>query len=328
MATDSMYANPTGPARQMPGAGPTNGGGEKIDLHVHTLYSDDGEFPVAEILRRCQGAGATYLAIADHNTVRALPEALTLAPQFGVVAISGVELDCTYAGHNLHLLGYHFDDTMPIFAEIEADILGQEQRAAAQKIAQIEQVTGIPLPPEALATATNGSGITGEQIAEIYLARTDTPQHEILRPYLPGGKRADNPFVNFYWDYFSQGKPAYQPIRYISLEAAVALLHRAGGIAVLAHPGQNLQGDDALLAQIAATGIDGIEAYSSYHSEAEAAHFDAFAQAHGLLVTCGSDFHGKTKPAISLCGHHGDAATPRILSALKAAGVLPALAGN
>ncbi|MEF9973517.1 MAG: phosphatase, partial [Clostridia bacterium] len=128
--------------------------------------------------------------------------------------------------------------------------------------------------------------------------------------------------VNFYWDYFSQGKPAYVPIHYISLSEGVALLHKAGGIAVLAHPGQNLQGDDDFLERMLETGIDGIEAYSSYHDRTRAAMFDHIAQSHKLLVTCGSDFHGKIKPSIPLCGHRADENMPLIIAALKSKRIL------
>lgn len=83
--------------------------------------------------------------------------------------------------------------------------------------------------------------------SEIVLARGDAQQYEILRPYLPGGGKSDMPYVRFYWDFFSEGKMAYVPVHYLPLPEAVALIHRAGGIAVLAHPGQNLGGDDTLL---------------------------------------------------------------------------------
>lgn len=293
-----------------------------LDLHMHSSYSDDGEFSPKELLDLGKKAGLSCLSITDHNCVKGVSEAQSLSGQYGIRVIPGVELDCMYEGRGFHLLGYGFDYTKPVFAEIEQSILIQEQAAAKQKIRLFQSATGIPLSADEVLSGAKNGIVTGELIAEILLQRQDAPEHEQLWPYLEGGARSDNPYVNFYWDYFAQGKPAYVPIHFISLAEGVKLLHDAGGIAVLAHPGQNLQSDYAFLEQIIKTGIDGIEAYSSYHSNVEAALFDEFAQQHGLLVTCGSDFHGKTKPSIPLGGHRGEAVILRILDALKARGVL------
>lgn len=288
-----------------------------IDLHMHSHHSDDGDFSVQELLGLCAQAQVTHLSITDHNSVRAVPEALALARGMGLCVLSGVELDCTHMGRNFHLLGYHFDASRPVFDQIEQSILTQEQHAAQEKIERIQKQTGIPLAVEEVLTTAGGGVVTGELIAEILLQKEDAAHYAALSPYLPGGARADNPYVNFYWDYFSQGKPAYVPIQYLSLAEGVEILHAAGGIAVLAHPGQNLQGDYSWLDGLIKTGIDGIEAYSSYHNAQAATYFDHAAQQSKLLTTCGSDFHGKTKPSIPLCGHGAGTRMPGILEALQ-----------
>lgn len=287
----------------------------KIDLHIHSCFSDDGEFPVREILTRCLEAGVTDIAIADHNTVKAVAEAMALAPGMGITVTPGVELDCVHLGRNFHLLGYHFDYTNPVFEEIGQDILEQEQKASRLKLELIRKELNIPLSTEEVLGASDNGVVTGELIAEILLCREDAGDYEALRPYLPGGSRSDNPYVNFYWDYFSQGKPAYVPIEYISLQKAVDTIHGAGGIAVLAHPGQNLKGDYGFLGKAVETRIDGIEAYSSYHTKEDIEYFVRAAEEYGLIVTCGSDFHGKTKPSIKLCGHMAGEAMPSIAEA-------------
>lgn len=294
----------------------------KLDFHIHSHYSDDGELSVEELLRLGKQAELAVMSITDHNTVRGVSAALALAAERNVEVISGVELDCVHKGRNFHLLGYHFDHTQPVFAEIEQSIIRQEQAAAEEKIARIQQVIGVPLLAQEVLAAAKGPVVTGELIAEILLQKEEGKKCAALLPYRPGGVRSDNPYVNFYWDYFSQGKPAYLPIRYISLSEGVALLHRAGGIGVLAHPAQNLQGDYAFLECLIEAGIDGIEAYSSYHGRTEAAFFDNMAQEHKLLVTCGSDFHGRMKPSISLCEHRADENMPLIMAALKKRGIL------
>ena len=144
--------------------------------------------------------------------------------------------------------------------------------------------------------------ITGEIIAEVALQ--DERNHPLMKEYLPGGSRSDNPFVNFYWDYCAQSKPAYVPIHYISLKEAVDMIHAAGGIAVLAHPGNNTKENLSLIDAIFAYDVKGMEVYSSYHSPEQIAFYKDYAEQHYLMITMGSDFHGKTKPSIALGGSH------------------------
>jgi predicted metal-dependent phosphoesterase TrpH len=136
--------------------------------------------------------------------------------------------------------------------------------------------------------------------AEVLLHKPEYRDHTMLRPYRAGGLRSDNPYVNFYCDFYAQGKPCYAKEMYPSLEDGIALIKENYGKAVLAHPGINLQNRFDLFTEMIALGIDGVEAFSSYHDESCAKHFYDEAQKHSLLVTCGSDFHGKTKPAIRL----------------------------
>lgn len=109
------------------------------------------------------------------------------------------------------------------------------------------------------------------------------------------------------------------------MEEMIEGIHEAGGIAVLAHPGANLKGRENLLEELAVLDFDGIEVFSSYHNEIQENYFLEEAGRFGKLVTCGSDFHGKTKPAISLgeaAAHGGGRAGELTLRALKEGGIL------
>lgn len=288
-----------------------------IDLHIHSDKSDDGEFTPREIVAQCEAQGLKLAAIADHNSVRAVKEALEAAGDRHLTVLPAVELDCTYGGKNFHLLGYGFDYTRPEYGTIEKEILAQERAAGEEKVRLFRDATGIPVNlADIMAHSVNGV-ITGELVAELVLAQESASQCDLLRPYLPGGAKSDMPYVRFYWDFFSEGKPAYVPIHYISLPDAVKLIHRTGGIAVLAHPGQNLGNDTSLLPGIIAEQIDGIEVFSSYHRpETAAFYLDAVRQNH-LMVTCGSDYHGKTKPQITLGGHNASLSDDEILASLR-----------
>lgn len=287
----------------------------RVDLHIHTKFSDDGEFSPEEIIRQCEACGMEWIAVTDHNCVRGVAEALKAAVKVRV--IQGVELDCVYRGQNFHLLGYGIDVNREEFAAVEQDILQQERRAAEEKIRLFRQAAGIVVDADEILAGADNGVVTGEQIAEHVLKRGDADRYEILAPYLPGGEKSDMPNVRFYWDFFAKGKPAYVEISYLSLPDAAALIHSAGGAAVLAHPGQNLGGDDELLDQITEEMIDGIEVFSSYHSREQALHYLEAAEQKGLFVTCGSDFHGKNKPNIVLGGHNALWSDERLTSELK-----------
>lgn len=273
----------------------------KIDLHIHSNYSDDGELSIKEIMDMCRLSGMELVSITDHNSVRGVSPALK--ENTGLKVVSGVELDCTYKDQNFHFLGYDFDHTRKEFLEIEQGILEQERNAAEEKIHLFRSYSCIPVSTLEVFTAAGTGIVTGELIADIVLSKKNASDYEILKPYLPGGAKSDMPNVSFYWDFFSPGKPAYVPIRYISLLDARDLIRKANGFAVLAHPGQNLSGNYDLLNDMIEEGIDGIEVYSSYHSEEAAAYFLDVAKRNRLLVTCGSDFHGKNKPNIHVGGH-------------------------
>jgi len=109
--------------------------------------------------------------------------------------------------------------------------------------------------------------------------------------------------VNFYWDYYSQGKPCYVHLDFPTLGDAILMIHKNGGKAILAHPGKSLKGRLELIKEITDLGLDGIEVFCSYHNEEIAKQLYEMAVELDLIVTCGSDYHGKTKPAVTLGGY-------------------------
>lgn len=270
-----------------------------LDLHLHSSFSDDGEFPPEELALLCRRAGIRVAALADHNTTRGVLAMLEAGRALGVEVVPAVELDCTHKGVDLHLLGYWIDPAHPGFARAEESVLSQEQSSAERRI-ELVRACGIALDRVAVMALSENGAVTGEMLAEVALAMPENADNPLLSPYRPGGARSDNPYVNFYWDFCAQGKPAYIPIRFPSLTEAVALVREAGGLPVLAHPGNNIHEDTALLQSIVRCGVAGLEAYSSYHTPAQTGFYLRQADALGLAVSCGSDFHGKIKPAIRL----------------------------
>ncbi len=268
-----------------------------IDLHMHSYYSDDGEYTPCQLVEMAHQKGIKIMAIADHNYVKANQEALKEANKYSMSYIPAIEIDCTFKDIDLHVLGYGISSSQ--FNELGDAILNQELQASEKKIQLVEQL-GFQVNRDKLSELTNTGVYTGEMFGELLLNDERYHDHELLKPYRQGGSRSDNPYVNFYWDYFSQGRPCYVPIVFPSLNKVIDLIHHDGGIAVLAHPGQNLKGRFEVFDDMIKLGIDGVEAFSSYHNQETNDYFYRKAIKNHLMYTCGSDFHGKTKPSIKL----------------------------
>lgn len=279
-----------------------------IDLHMHSRYSDDGEFTPTELVERCARAGVCMMSVTDHNCAKANEEAQRAAKEKGIRYISGIEIDCTYENVNFHVLGYSIDFWSSDFEAIEKNVADQSAQASLERLERTQALGFSHISEKDMLAMEEGNywqrNWTGEMFAEALLAMPEYADHPLLAPYRPGGERSDNPYVNFYWDYYSQGKPCYAKTDYPAMEEIIDTIHRNHGAAVLAHPGVNLKGKEVMLEDILRLGLDGIEAFSSYHSPEQAQAFYKAAREHGGSVTCGSDYHGKTKPSISL-GQHG-----------------------
>ena len=150
---------------------------------------------------------------------------------------------------------------------------------------------------QAVLAAAAGKLPTMELIAEVMLSdhACDTP---LLAPYREGGARGDMPYINFYLDFGAQGRPAFVPVEYMSFRDAVELVRDNGGVPVVAHPGLNLRGRERIVEKLLERGAEGLEVFNNYHDDRQIAYFAPLVRRRGALMTCGSDFHGKTKPLI------------------------------
>ena len=272
-----------------------------IDLHMHSYYSDDGEYTPEQLVTFCHQRGIDIMAITDHNSVSASDEEVQFCKEMGILTIPGVEIDCAWKGIDFHVVGYGIDYHHDDFKALEEHITKQEVVCSRKRVELTNQL-GFSLTERDLEEFTLSDIWSGELFAELLLSMPEYQDHEVLKPYREGGSRSDNPLVNFYWDFYAQGKPCYLEINFPTLEETLDLIHRHGGVAVLAHPGINLKDRFALFPEMVKLGLDGVEAFSSYHTPETAAYFYDQAKTHDIMVTCGSDFHGKTKPSI----HIGD----------------------
>lgn len=279
-----------------------------IDLHMHSFYSDDGEYTPSKLVEMCAKKGIRIMAIADHNRVDGIDEAKEKAEEFHIQVVPAIEIDCTFQDMNFHVVGYGIDYKSPKFNALGEAVLKQELELSMKKI-QLTKQLGFDVSKEELDKVSSNGVYTGEMFGEVILGKEEYANHPLLKPYREGGERGDNPYVNFYWDFYAQGKPCYTKVVYPSLEEIIDLIHSHGGKAVLAHPGENLKGKFEIFDAMMEKGLfDGVEAFSNYHDEKTVAYFYQKGKEYGIMTTCGSDFHGKTKPAIDLgecrCPYH------------------------
>lgn len=272
-----------------------------LDLHMHSDISNDGEFSPKKLMELCLENSIKVAALADHNSVRGIQEAKLYADQFEIQLIPAIELDCTFRNVDLHVLGYGIDPNYADFKEVEQNVEDQEIGTSKKRMELVKKM-GIAFDYDEVMKLSKNGAVTGEMIAEVALMDNRNKNNMLMQPFYPGGNRNDNPYVNFYWDICSSGKGAYVPMEFMSLSEAIVLIYAAGGIPVLAHPGNNVKEDEELLRDIVQAGIVGMEVYSSYHSSEQIQFYSRQAEKYDLIKTLGSDFHGKTKPSIKLGG--------------------------
>ncbi|HET7697726.1 MAG TPA: PHP domain-containing protein [Vicinamibacterales bacterium] len=243
-----------------------------IDLHLHTTASDGTSTP-SELVSQARSAGLSIFSITDHDTTSGLDAASVPARDAGLQLIAGIEITAVAGGRDVHMLGYFIDPATPRLR----DFLLQQREDRLRRVHEIgarlaELGAPVDVGPIA-ADAARGRSVGRPQIADALIAAGHV------------GDR-DEAFARF----LQAGGPAFVPRRGASPEAVIALIHDAGGLASLAHPGVTRRDD--LLPALAAAGLDALEAVHADHDPASEARYRDLARTLGILVTGGSDFHG------------------------------------
>ncbi len=243
-----------------------------MDLHAHTNLSDGVLTPRA-LVAAAAGAGVDVLAVTDHDTTAGVPEALDAAAEVGLRVIPGMEISAHHGERDLHLLAF-FDRSALERLDGWQEARRRSRRARLEEILTRLDALGAPVDREAVF---GGLG-----------PRQSAGRPHVARALVAAGHVPDFPAA--FDRFLAKGQPAYVADRGPTAAEAIALVHDLGGLAVVAHP--RYDDLDAVLEELAALGLDGIEAYHASHEPAEAAHFDRRARGLGLLVTGGSDYHG------------------------------------
>ncbi|QTF08695.1 PHP domain-containing protein [Brenneria izadpanahii] len=272
---------------------------KKIDLHIHSNYSDDADFPVKDIVERCVAKGINIISITDHNSINSVNDVKEFSDN-RITAIPGIEVDCVFQDKNFHLLGYGFDNHFSDFELIEKNFFKLQINLIPVKLEKLRNL-GFFIDEEQLYQLAMGRIPQEEQMAELILQDERNNDNELLTPYRDGGKRSNMPLINFYWDFFGYGKPCYVDASYPPLERIVEIIKSNNGIPIIAHIGANIKSNyEQVLDDMLSVGVMGVEAFSSYHSEELSSLLYNYACSTDIFVSCGSDFHGKNKPEIEI----------------------------
>lgn len=246
------------------------------DLHSHSTHSD-GALAPADVAALALAGGVDLWALTDHDTLAGQAQAREAAGDLGLDWVGGVEISVSFMTETIHVLGLGVDITD---AGLDAGLarLRAGRLMRAQAMAQSLARVGISGAFEgAAALAPNLPSISRTHFAR-WLVQT--------------GRAASVPEV--FQHYLRNGKPGYVPHTWATLGEAVGWIHRAGGVAVIAHPGRyrlGFSGEEALLAAFTDLGGAGIEVVCGSHSVADAQQAAQQARAWGLAASRGSDFH-------------------------------------
>ena len=264
-----------------------------VDLHVHSDVSDGSEAP-SELVGLALDAGASAMALTDHDRQDGVAAARARAAGTGLELVPGVEISCNHSG-TMHMLVYFLEPGEgPLQDELERL---QQARATRNErmVARLAEL-GLPVAMEELEAEAGPTGAGRPHVAAIL----------VRKGYASSVQDAFD-------KYLAKGGPAYMEKERLDPVPAIELALRSGGLPVLAHPlSLNLPPAelDSTVRELAAAGLVGLECIYARYSRDERAGLAVTAARAGLAITGGSDYHGTYKPGLRLGTGQGDLHVP------------------
>jgi predicted metal-dependent phosphoesterase TrpH len=244
------------------------------DLHLHSNFSD-GTYTPEELAGHAARCRFKAVALTDHDTVDGCDRMAAACDAAGIELLPASELTTEHEGQELHMLGYCLDRTNARLLE-ELKAFQEIRRKRIREIVERLNESKVPIAVDAVFT----------------LASCDSPgRPHVARALVQAGwcSSLDEAFERF----LRKGKPAWVPKYRMPAADAINLIHEAGGLAVMAHPGLNRMDD--MIPELVDAGMDGLECFHTKHSTSLTQRYLEMADRHGLLVTGGSDCHGMSK---------------------------------
>lgn len=257
----------------------------KADMHCHTTCSD-GSMSPEELLQHAVEIGLSGIAITDHDTTASFPISFPLAKKLGLSIITGVEFSSTFQNTPIHVLAYAFNPSSPdINALCERHKIRRKERNEAMLLRLARH--NMPISLQDLEAA----GIPSALLASQSYGRPHIAKAMIQKGYISS-------FEEAFKNYLGEGKSCYAEGSRISTEETIEIIHRAKGLAVLAHP--HLIEKGAVVRKVIELPFNGLEGYYAQFPLSKQKKWVTLGESKGWIVTGGSDFHGTIKPRIRL----------------------------
>ncbi|MGM0875835.1 MAG: PHP domain-containing protein [Bacillota bacterium] len=253
----------------------------RIDLHCHTKISDNS-FTIEEVLLLAKKNQVSHLAITDHDTTKGLETAIQLGKEIGITIIPGIEISAYDYKRNTraHILGLYITPGHEAIEKLCQPLVEKRHEASYQMVLKLIAAGYDITWDKVQSLAEGGTGVYKQHIMHALLEKgyTDRIYGELYKKLFFRGDKAQEPGIGFV------------PIEYIDAIDAIRVIREAGGIPILAHPGQ-FNNFDAVREWVQ-VGLEGIEVKHPLHNEQDEAQAKEIAQHFNLLQTGGSDFHG------------------------------------
>lgn len=248
------------------------------DLHIHSRHSD-GSLSVGEIIEISTKQGLKTISITDHDTISGIPEARSIAGDT-IEIIPAVEMSSNLGSLDVHIIGYFIDCEDSTLLEY-LDSFKQHRMERVISIVNRLNNDGIKIEFEQIKMIAGNCSLGRPHIAEALIDG--------------GHVRSIN---EAFFRYLGQGQPYYEPKKEVHPSEVIRLIKECRGIPVIAHPG--ILRADSIIYELIMDGCQGIEVWHPEHSSHDRNHFHEIAIKNGLLMTGGSDCHGRRGKAVQI----------------------------
>ncbi|MZQ85718.1 PHP domain-containing protein [Paenibacillus sp. 5J-6] len=253
----------------------------KVELHCHTRLSD-GSFTFDEIVDLAVQEGIGHLAITNHDTTRDLQQMVLAGQERGVEIIPGIEIsgyDFTRQ-RRVHILGYYIEQGNAAIEALCTPLLEKRHQGCLIAIDRLIEARYSITLDDVMKHAEGGTGIYKQHIMHALIEQgyTTTIYGDLYKKLFSRGQSGEQPGI------------AYIPTEYVDACEAVRVILQAGGVPVLAHPGQYRSFE--LVPDLVEAGLQGIEVWHPLHNQEDERRAHEYALEFNLVMTGGSDFHG------------------------------------
>ena len=247
-----------------------------VDFHMHSIYSDGVKSPEG-LLRHAIDCNLSMMALTDHDEIDGIKALRTaqeqLDPEKTIKIINGCEFSADYKDKSIHILGYHFDETNKELRDFITYFKSKREERIDEIIKRCNNV---------------GYFISKDELLKKFPKTQAYGRPHIGQLLIDGGYAKD--INDVFKGILRKDSPCYVPKVKIEVPYIIDIIHKAGGLAVMAHP--KLVCSDEYVVEMLAYDFDGMEVYHTKHNDDDVKRYKALAKEHNLFITGGSDYHG------------------------------------